>query len=715
MIKTVQYNDFTSLSYDVKRNFELLKEEIKEFVNNGGNILLPVLDRDTSSFFEWFHTIFKDKSEEYLLKLIEEKIIENPFDFTVDEETKSIFFSNKIPFHWLRNFCSEYPTLISQSLENLLIKIDNWDLGLDYFLFSYDTLEKRAYLTKDIEDDTTQYPKLVRIENDNKTIEQTYHPLISILKHFNYSNSNQHLFYDAIFSSKTKTDFKKLWTHNPNFLNQTLDNSYKGIEKLAFIFYKHDMGRDYLHNNKKTLIDMIQYSIFNQNVEFLKEHISKWNISEVESDLGVYEYLLNYTNDPEIIDLFLKNGASYHDNKNDKHTIPSIFQYATSPNLIDGILTYDKNVSEYVSKNPEELYKVLFLPNNKNRSFQQKTLKLLVEKHNYFLDNEEYVHLFQNFGNLEDFKWLINNGVDVRKCARFIEQTLSHKKDGLKYLKQLQKENLFNSFYPDPLFHILDKYKNKDFSTWLDKCPNENYSRYTLDGYPAWWGVNSSNMWDIVKNKVTDFSQLSKTGLSWHYHIVVRNTKSDYKEITDLDIFKQMLKKQPNLMFDLSGVDSESKNVFHHLFKTKYSYNHHPDLLLNVLEHSNSNILSLLLQEDKNGITPLGELYESLSSNNRETYNINKYFNILINHCANQEPNAKIINTIENNPLFDFNQKLKLPNINVENKEVTEREITLADLFIKILNDEESTKVINYLKLQQSIIPSEKKNNRIKI
>lgn len=716
MIKTVQYNDFTQLSYDVKRDFELLKEEIQEFINNGGNILLPVLDRETSSFFEWFHTIFQDKSEAYLINLIENKIIDNPFDFIVNQETKTIHFSDKVPFYWLRNNIGYFPNLMTQSLRKLVTQIDGWELGLDYYLFSDDNIERRKYLfNEDLDKDSDKYPKLsYKEDNDKNRIEQTYHPLITIMRHFHSTSfNNLDIFYNAIFSTQTQTDFRKLWQHNPDFLKDIFNKTKKGEDRLPRIFYKYNICRDFIDTNENSiLLNMVKNALYENDVDFIKEHISKWDLKLLEKDLGDYEFLLHYTNNSEVINILLKNGANY--NKNPENIVPSLFHYTSSSVLIDEILSYDKNVKENLEKYPDEFYKTLFLPDNKSRSFQQNTLRLLVEKYNYFLETEEYLPIFLDFNKTENLKWLINNGVDVRKCSSFMEKVLMHKKDGLKYLKQLQKENLFNSFYPDPLFHILSKYKNKDFSTWLDKCPTENYTRYTINGYPVWWGFNSTNMWDIVKTKVTDYSQLSKNGLSWFYHVAKRNARTDYKEVSELNAFKFMIKNQPNLILNLDGIDNEGKNVFHYLFKEKYSYNTSSDLLLSVLEHSNNDIIPLLLQEDKNGITPLGELYASVGK--KDSYAVEQYLRIIINYCCKEPINNNIIGSLEKNNLFSLNQIIKVSH-GIESttnpKEI--KNVTIADLFLKVIHDEKAKSTINYLKLQQSIEQSEKRNNRIKI
>lgn len=711
MIKTIAYNDFSGITN--KNDFENLIEEFKAFKLNGGNLNLPVSEYSTSapiSFFNWMEKRFSDsnnpeKLPNYIKRLIEEELIPNPFQFLVNKKERTITEVEGFGLHWMKSNMEQYHSLILDALKKLVIDIEDWDLGLDYFIFGNieTVIKNRRSLDRIIENESIPdvLPKFHYTDSNQKTyLEKIKHPLIKIIEELKSNKFDFAKALEIIFTASKKQNYTSIWKQNRELFEYHLEIKNDSI---ARIFYKYDIHRDYFENehennvNKSFLKEMIIDAIYHDDVDFIKEHITKFNIPELESTQPSYDLFLNKTCSKEMSKILIQNNAMIHGKIQEDHASVFYHEYFRDYTL-DAILEEKEEFRKKIKEEPEFYYNYFF------KSDRQKTpmsiINLLVEKYDFPLKDFEFIYLAKNEENLQ---WFLEHGADPRKCGKFMITQIARKADGLKYLKKLQKDSLFNSFYPDPIFHILSSSTTKDFSSWINKAPSEIFSRYTHKGIPAWWGFNTQNGWEAISPHVKDFSQLSKDGLSWFFYRVVKNQKSyDFKES---EYFLKMVSKSKDKDFkiDISGVDPSGKNVLHHFFMYKpYSREelNQTNLLSSVLKFTDNNIVDMLLKEDNESHSVLSYIMD-FNSNTKYKHNFNQILSELIEPHLNSLPLDKKLNvTITKHDKMDSQKNTQETKI-----------MTVLDICIELLPHKKEE--LNYIKINNAVDKSIGENKKV--
>lgn len=721
MIKTVSYNDFTALNYEQTKNWDQLKPILATFVQTGGNLALPLLydkEKAPTHFLDWFKTVYKDETElvSHITELFSEKIITHPFAFIVDQEKKTIRHTPNYGLHWMKQNITQFRPLILDAFRQLVKEIETWDLGLEHFTFGKDLEHKRAL--RQLHTGTPAHlPKYFYDDyNGNEKEEIFIHPLMRIIEELKNSRheTNAVEFYQILFETSRTQDYTQLFKQSPEDVKEacgirfSIDSDGKDT---ALYFYDKNIQRNVFLNDDEgnptyeMLHQIITQAIYNDDIEFIKRHIHTWNIPEIENSKSPYESFLNHSiKNVQLAKLLINHGAviekdyigrdgqTYHHClfANEKFNLP----------LLQAIMETKPEYQQRVLNDPQFFYDK-FTNNHHSRFNGFSFLRFLTENYQFPLEKFEVMHLAMHLEKFDNLKWVLESGADPRKCEDFIIKALQYKKDGLRYLKQLQKENIFNTFYPDPLFHILAHQNTKEFNTWLEKIPADIFNRHTIYGMPAWWGAKSANMWDITKNNVTDFTQLSKDGLSWYFYRVKKAFKTNY-DFREETMVQDMLKRQPNMNWNLSGKDEAGNNVFHHLFHyEQYGKGDIQDKTLAlVLEHTQSPIVELLMQENKEGITPLAKALDYEKHSSMGNYYAAK--RMLIGAHFKDFPLSQEIKV-----------QYKIYHKQFNTFDVEEKTMRVVDALIELFNNQKEE--LEYLHLQQKLNQNHASSKKMKI
>ena len=621
MIKTIAYNDFSDFDVDQKYNFEFMLNEFKNFVSQGGNLNLPILEYSDKiiPFEEWMRKTYSEKPE-YFKELIDLKLIENPFNFILNHNNKSIQDVPNYGLKWLKSNFTHYRPYIIDAIKNLAQDIKDWDLGLN-----------ETDKSKRAKHDFPEYDFIDPYQSRN----HLKHPLVHIANTFGDED-----ILSVILEASSQ--YKKLWQYYTDDVENLSGAIYNRLEHpdIAIVFYEHGIGVDYFNQpeNYSKLHTLISHALYSDNLNFIKKYIHTWDIPAIEKTASYYDCFLAKTCSKEMTKLLMDNNAFVYGHFKDDDKEVSCLKSEMNFQALETIVENSLIIKEKLKNEPEAFFKLFFSQGNK---VDFNKVKMLIEKFNFPVEEFDFwsvAYRAQNF--TENFAWLLEHGADPRICDTFISNIVSQRAEGLKVLKSLHKSQLFNAFYPDPIFNIFHSQPTKDFTTWLQKADEEYFSRFNISGYPAWWGVNNINGMSLVADKVKDFTQLSQTGLSWPFYIFrkggKKNYSSDYDNVKALELFKKKHEKNAVFSLDLSGHDSLSRNLFHYAFQYEKYKREEVDnkLMALILENTNTNIAELLIEKDQFGRTPLELMVEFLEKTNM--WNVRESVQNILSHSMKQ-------------------------------------------------------------------------------
>lgn len=621
MIKTIAYNDFSSFDVEQKYNFEFMLNEFKNFVSQGGNLNLPILDYSDKiiPFEEWMRKTYSEKPQ-YFKNLVDLKLINNPFSFIINHDTKTIQDTPGYGLSWLKSNFQHYKPYIIDAVKTLAEDIKDWDLGLN----ENDTSKRAQH----------QFPEYIPTDL-YQSRHTSKHPLVHLMNTFADKDILK-----VILEASPK--YKKLWEYYTEDVTSLSGAIYNRLEHpdIAQTFYNYGIGRDYFQEkeNYPKLHTLISYVLYIDDLNFVKTNIHTWDIPAIEKTESYYECFLAKTCSKEMAELLIKNNAFVYGHFKDDEKEVSCLKAEMNFQALESILENSSIIKDKLQNEPEIFFNLFFSQGHK---LDFNKVKMLVEKFNFPIEDFDFWAVAYRTENFTDnFQWLSEHGADPRVCDTFISNLVAQRGDGLKVLKSLHKTQLFNGFYPDPIFNILRSQPTKDFTTWLQKAESEHFSRFNILGYPAWWGVNNINGMSLVADKVKDFTQLSQTGLSWPFYVFKkggkRNFSSDYDNVKALELFKKKHEKNAIFSFDLSGHDSLSRNLFHYAFQYEKYKREEVDnnFMALVLEHTNTNIAELLVKKDQFGKTPLELMVEFKEKTNM--WNVHEGIKAVLSHSIKQ-------------------------------------------------------------------------------
>ena len=611
MIKTIAYNDFTGYDYQQRNDQAFMFKEFQDFVNQGGNLNLNVQSDSGPliTFEEFIQKHFKDP--EFFKKIVDEKMISNPFQFFFNPDTMTVTDVPGYGLYWMKNHWSK----------------DRNNYGEQGDEFAPYILEAIKQLAKTLKDLPIESTPLVESENIRfkrhrksnisyelldyqQNIERTHlHPLEHIARFLDKPEV-----YDTILS--VSPGYKKLWQTGDTMLDQEKLKHVIPISRyghndtaLIHVFYKHDIARDYIDNSSLTgLHSLIEHAIHKNDVNFIREHSTRWSIAAIESSKPYYECFIRSSRSKEMTELLMEKGAFISGNfiqhdevkGQDIEKNVSVITKELSVEALDSLLEKSPVISKLLKDNPDIFHYHFF---KEGRSFEH--VKLLVEKYDFPVQNYDMLILAKRFSQEENvMSWVLEHGADPRQCEEYIKTMVASRDDGLKSMKALHKSNILNIFYPDPIFHILNNNPTKIFLTWLEKAPQEQFNRFTVNGVPAWWGATESSM-SLALSKVDNLHQLSQSGNSYAFYLASLDLR-DRKAGERIEKFGPYVKKKSISSISLEGKNEIGNNIFHLIFGKKESQeNVDEKFVSNILSLTQDNIAPLLVEKNHDGKEPL--------------------------------------------------------------------------------------------------------------
>lgn len=585
MIKTIPYNDFTAYGWKERQDHEFMFQEMKKFVESGGDLSHQVMESDSKlvNFADYIKSKF---SVELMDKLTDNNLVQSPFSFILNE--KYITEDKKYGLRWMQDNYKEFEKQIINSVKEISKKIN----GIELSHYSQ-------------ADHSGAY-------NDHKK----FHPLYHIASELSHkpdvwkaildNNSDMHKYMKKILTKKEIFEdfFEARWGNIRS-------------PELASLFYKNSIIDNYLEKNTSGVYDLVLNAICNNDLDVLNKLIKNFNIPKIEKEKNIYESFLQKARTPEVANLLLKSGVfsvglwSGKDSDKIKTISYSLHEHMDVDTLGVIINHIDKNLVV----NHHQYFYDTFIKERANLD----TVKALIEKHNFPVDKYDMLAVGQkidsNFSKLESIKWFLEHGADPRNCSKFVEIIIAQRDEGKKYLGQYKREGLLDTFSSDMIYAMANsKEMKKIFINYYEKVTPEELARPTKDGSPAWFGVNSQDFFTLIKNKIEDYNQLSLKGDAWinsFFHHRNKTRDSDSVTLSWLQKAKEsIVKKGGENLSGAVGKDSQG-NFLHGLF---YLSEHgkaygNTDLVKFVFQNVDANFVELMNQKDHRGQYPLHNFF----------------------------------------------------------------------------------------------------------
>lgn len=665
MIKTIMYNEIGSYSYEELKDEQFMFNAFKEFIENGGNLSLPVLgyDKKIVNFEKWF--IDNIGNNALFTKLIDLKYIENPFSFIVDHNEKIVRDQKQYGLYWLKENYEKYNDLILKGIAQLAEQISDWEFKPPVKMTRE---ERRAFfkLHEQLDDNLTQTSNMIyeHIDYNNQYAqEKNTHPLLFILERLKNSQILEIIL-------KTSSKYHALW-QSDSMIEDTIGTLYGRVDNVdkAYLLYKYNVNNNYFmkEENRYIMTSIFQHAIYTNDIDFIEKNLKVFKLSDIEQRESLEDLFIPKSQSKEMTHLLINNGAFVH-GKIGKGTYEvNVIRSKTPTDSLEVILDYSEQLRNEVITKPENYYS-LMTENNHNNWISLDSLKMLITKYHFPLEKFDMFYPVKNYWKNypEIFSWLVENGANPKRCSKFISSCVNDRSDGLKILRNLQKSKKINFYEPDPILNILRSEPTKEFLNWIDKAPPEKFLEENIDGFPAWWGVSNISAMSLVLPKIKNISQNSSNGLSLFYFAARVGEKNRYNDFSFFKLLEIYKHKHPNqtINFDVSGTDKYGKNMFHYLFSyEKYRREDcYPDLINFMLEHTSSNMGAMICEKDNNGQTPLELMYYCLAASNNYSV-ITPVKKLLVTSLPHIDFDTTIT-MIENEEQFKMQDKSSLPRMN---------------------------------------------------
>jgi hypothetical protein len=639
MITTQSYNDFSSFSSDEKRDYNFMLEQIKKFKDNGGDLSLPVkvsnnVDKGIINLISFDDFIIKhiEAYNDFFIELSSKGIIKNKrlptiCDFTWDAATGSITEKQGYGMYWMRDNFKEFKEQIFQSFKNLL---------------------------EDLPDDLSKATIYNQINHYGKIEARSLnHPLYTITKEI-----DQPELYELIL--KSRPEIKKEFltnsrvTKEPNFLHiinihqtHNLKNDTKAYET-AIIFYKNGIGREYFHQTKNLdeLHTLIRKASYTGDTEFLNLALPNINLHEMEQNKDSRDISLTWAKNAEVANILFNHNAvveASFDTPNGKVTNNLILNdELTKLDVLDLMLQKFPQYQEQIKSDPKPFYHFM-----QQRPFG--FTKLLVEKYQFPLENFDMLSVAYKrttSDTYEDYKWLAQNGADLRENALFCAEMVNKRDIGLKLIRGLNNEGIIVSKSADFIFNIFQNNPTKIFLTYYEKLSAVELEKTTKKGLPAWWGAKAHSDYMFMFKRIKNYDQTAQDGRNLLFNVL--EMQLEHRGINPQSIINLQLKKlhakEPEYKLDLSYTDENGNNFMHHLlsFRRNYKDNLNLDLLELLKNNSQQNPFEFLSKENKEGISPLDLL---LTQDNMSNYDLNKTLTLIIEEAPEYIQFNKVLTT----------------------------------------------------------------------
>ena len=587
MIKTIPYNDFTAYDWKERQDHEFMFQEMKRFVESGGDLSHQVMEGDSKlvNFADYIKSKF---SVELMDKLMDNNLVQSPFSFILNKNERHITEDKKYGLRWMRENYNEFEKQIINSVKEISKKINGIKLS-HYSQADYNG-----------------------VYNDHKN----FHPLYYIASEL----SNKPHVWKAILDNNSDMHeyMKKLLTKKEIF-EVFFEARWGDIRNpaLANLFYKNNIIDNYLEKNPSSVHELASNAIHNNELEVLNKLIKSFNLPEIEREKNSYESFLRKAHTPEVADLLLNAGVfsigiwKGKDAEKSKNISYSLDEHMDAITLSAIINHMDKDL---VVKHHKYFYDTFI----KERA-DLDTVKVLIEKHKFPIEKYDMLCVGQKisskFSSFDSIKWLLEHGADPRNCKDFVSTIVAQREDGKKSLGLYKREGLLDTFSSDMIYAMANnKEMKKIFINYYEKVTPEQLSRPTKDGSPAWFGVNSQEFFTLIKNKIEDYNQLSLKGDAWinsFFHHRNKTRDSDSVTLSWLQKAKESIVKKGGE--NLSGaVGTQSQGNFLHglFYLSEHGKNYgNTDLVKFVFQNVDANFVELMNQKDHRGQYPLHNFF----------------------------------------------------------------------------------------------------------
>ena len=602
MIKTIPYNDFTAYGWQERQDHEFMFQEMKNFVDAGGDLSYAVMGEDNKliNFADYIKSRF---DVAFMDRLMDNGLVQSPFSFILKKSEKYITEDKKYGLRWMNSNFKEFDKQIISSIKEIAKKIDG--------------VEITHYSQVDYSGDYQNHKKTHPLYHIASQLENNTEVWETILE----NNKEIHIYMKEFL--KKKEHFEGLFNATWEIRNPELAN----------LFYKHNLIDDYFKKNNKSIYDMVSSAIYHNELEVFDKLSKNFDLIEIEKEKNIYEVFLRKVRTPEMAEAVLKVGCfsvgKWKGKEKTNETSYALDEHMDG-DTISAIVNYiDKNL---VSEHHLYFYN-LFIKERANLD----TVKVLVEKHNFPVEKYDMLQVGQkishHFSSFESVKWLLEHGADPRNCKEFVDTLIAQREDGKKALGLYKREGLLDTFSADMIYAMSNSQDMKKiFITYYDKVTSEQLARTTKSGEPAWFGVNSQEFFTLIKNKIENYNQLSSKGDAWVnslFHHRIKSKDSASTTISWLDKAKENIIKNGGTKISGAVSPENNKNFLHSLlYLSEYGKtDSDTELVKYVFENVEADFVKLINQKDNNGKYPLhnfffyddGKRNEKTQWNNKNT------------------------------------------------------------------------------------------------
>lgn len=624
MITTKTYNNFSSYTWEQRSNKEFMFNEMKAFVEAGGSLSHDVIYKE-SKLISFSDYIKENFSVDFMDKLVDNNLVDNPFSFILKKDEKLITERVGNGLIWMRNNYDHFKKQIVNSVVNISKLTNGVELN-NYSQINYDGI----YV-----DNKSMHP-LFHIANTLENHEEIWEAILD-------NNKDIHLYLKNFLLENENSEviLKRIFNNNNN--------------SLINIFYKHDLIDNYIDKNPHVVYDMVSNSIHSNDLEIFNKLSTQYDILKIEKEHSSYDSFLSKASTPEMAEMILKAGCfsiGVWEGKQEKNQQEK-FHYSLSKKMNRETLSFIINyIDKDLVKNNHTYFFNNFIKNVENLD----TIKLLIEKHSFPIEKYDMLKIGQkvssDISSVDTIKWFLENGADPRICNDFIDTIVYQREEGKKCLVQYRKEGLIDPFSSDMVYAIASsKDLKKVFINYYEKITSEQLARPNKEGVPAWFGVKSQEFFTIIKHKVEDYNQLSIKGDAWINYLL-----EPKKAVKDRDsvILKWLEKAKESVVRKggnkLSGSISTDRdgNFLHDLFfLAKHQKEDIKKELVNfIFNNVDADFVKLLNEKKSNGEYPLSNFffYSDKSENQSNNWNNISTLDYLIESLGKDFPFEQEIN-----------------------------------------------------------------------
>lgn len=652
-------------------------KKIKPEVLNNHNILLPFSIGENPAYkpISWKNILLTHPKSIEINNLFNQ--IENTDIFYWDNDKKSIFLKTPTSKfielnHQDKEIKKEFINKLHEQVKVLIKNLPTSILDINELIFKYsedgeDHIQRNNHLIKflDIvkevsilEELLKSYPPFKdyfnfdsyyynsqpenkkRLINYFKNSETTQTSLFSeFVQKFTFSNENDNIkgyvSYLGLINGLMQDDISA-YLNNINV--NALEYKYPRYLKHAFIYMVS-------HNKLEDLSQLFK------NVE-LRDAFIKENKSSINQHYG------QHIKNKEMLNFFIELGIPvfYKNTMNNNPEDKIYYDFESVKNIVDELdreNQLDKLDLNFIPYSHSEGLNAInsismltdILPKLNNSQFlncfenslfyynYSDNYKLIYEKiPNLNLSKiDVFYYLFQkSVKDLSFYKHAIDQGYDPRFCKNFIELACKKGVEGAKIIRALNKEGIVVSKNPDYLFNVYKYSKTKSLTPLFEKNSDDIFNKYTIDGYPAWWGALNKETLTFTSSKAFDITQNAKNGQNiFQYFMNVFHTETH--NFSDFNIIVEIVTnhlKDKDYQFDFSiPHPNTGNNIFHDLFHVAATSSSFKMSLVNTLNSlSKEDLLTYLEVPNKKGQYPIDILIDNADKN----FNAKKQLNIII-------------------------------------------------------------------------------------